>query len=205
MVGRELRREHTKADRQIGEVRLSVQNLSGERFHKVSFEVRKGEILGFAGLVGAGRSETARAIFGADRFSSGKILLEGKEVQFKSPDEAIRNGLAMVPEDRKLLSLFMNLSILFNISVAQLPELSRAGVINNRLVSQVGREFVKLLSIKLNTLNNPVSRFERWQPAEDNPGALAGNQSEAADPRRANPRRGCGRQSRNLPADAQPG
>lgn len=157
MVGRELRREHTKADRQIGEVRLSVQNLSGEQFHKVSFEVRKGEILGFAGLVGAGRSETARAIFGADRFSSGKILLEGKEVQFKSPDEAIRNGLAMVPEDRKLLSLFMNLSILFNISVAQLPELSRAGVVNNRLVSQVGREFVKLLSIKLNTLNSPVS------------------------------------------------
>ena len=72
MVGRELRREHGTENRKIGEVRLSVQNLSGNRFHDVSFEVRQGEILGFAGLVGAGRSETARAIFGADRFSSGQ-------------------------------------------------------------------------------------------------------------------------------------
>lgn len=157
MVGRELRRKHVPDGRQIGEVRLAVQNLSGERFHQVNFTIRKGEILGFAGLVGAGRSETARAIFGADRFSSGNILLDGKEVRFKSPDEAIRNGLAMVPEDRKGLSLFMNLSILFNISVAKLPELSRAGVVNNRRIAQMGSEFVDSLSIKLSNLNSSIS------------------------------------------------
>ena len=157
MVGRELRREHASDGRTIGEVRLAVQNLTGERFNDVSFTIRAGEIVGFAGLVGAGRSETARAIFGADRFSGGKITLDGKAVRFKSPDEAIRKGLAMVPEDRKGLSLFMNLSILFNISVAKLPELSRAGIINNRRVMQTGREFVEKLSIKLNTLNKPVS------------------------------------------------
>jgi ABC-type sugar transport system ATPase subunit len=157
MVGRELRREHASDGRQIGEVRLEVQNLSGERFQNVSFNLRKGEIMGFAGLVGAGRSETARAIFGADRFTSGKILLDGKEVRFRSPDEAIRNGLAMVPEDRKLLSLFMNLPVLFNISIAQLPELSRAGVVNNRRVAQVGQEFVNVLMIKLSSLSNPIS------------------------------------------------
>jgi len=157
MVGRELRREHATDGRQIGEMRLEVQNLTGERFQNVSFNLRKGEILGFAGLVGAGRSETARAIFGADRFTSGKIFLDGKEVRFRAPDEAIRKGLAMVPEDRKGLSLFMNLPVLFNISIAQLPELSRAGVVNNRRVTQVGQEFVNVLMIKLSNLSNPIS------------------------------------------------
>jgi ABC-type sugar transport system ATPase subunit len=157
MVGRELSREHAKDQRKIGDVRLSVQNLTGERFKDVSFTIRQGEIVGFAGLVGAGRSETARAIFGADRFTSGKVTMDGKEVHYKSPDEAIRGGLAMVPEDRKQLSLFMNLSILFNISVAKLPDFSQAGVINNRRVSQTSREFADLLSLKYESFNDPVS------------------------------------------------
>jgi ribose transport system ATP-binding protein len=157
MVGRELRREHVDDKRAIGDVRLSVEKLSGERFKDVSFTVRQGEIVGFAGLVGAGRSETARAIFGADPFSAGKILLDGKEVRFKSPNQAIRSGLAMVPEDRKQLSLFMNLTILFNMSVAKLPGFSRAGIISNRRVAQSAVEFIKLLSIKLGSVNNPVS------------------------------------------------
>jgi ABC-type sugar transport system ATPase subunit len=157
MVGRELSREPASDQRKIGDVRLSVQNLTGERFKDVSFSIRQGEIVGFAGLVGAGRSETARAIFGADRSCSGKITLDGKVVLFKSPDEAIRGGLAMVPEDRKQLSLFMNLSILFNISVAKLPDFSQAGVISNRRVSQTGREFADLLSLRYGSFNDPVS------------------------------------------------
>jgi ABC-type sugar transport system ATPase subunit len=157
MVGRELSREHASDQRKIGDVRLSVQNLTGGRFKDVSFTIRQGEIIGFAGLVGAGRSETARAIFGADRFTSGKITLDGKEVHFRSPDEAIRGGLAMVPEDRKQLSLFMNLSILFNISVAKLPDFSQAGIISNRRVAQTGRDFADLLSLKFRSFNDPVS------------------------------------------------
>ena len=157
MVGRELRREHAINDRQIGPIRLEVKNLSGEGFDNVSFTIRQGEIVGFAGLVGAGRSEVASTIFGAERRKSGEVLLEGKPVNFHTPTDAIHNGLAMVQEDRKQLSLFMNLSTLFNISVAKLPEMARAGIIDNRQVTSTAKSFTNQLSIKLSSINNPVS------------------------------------------------
>lgn len=157
MVGRELRREQFSNGHQLGEECLRVEGLTGARFQDVSFSVRQGEILGFAGLVGAGRSEVARAIFGADRYERGEIYLDGRQVRFGSPAEAIRHGLAMVPEDRKDLSLFMGLPILFNMSVTKLPEMSRLGVINNREVEATAREYVRQLSIKIGSLDNPVS------------------------------------------------
>jgi len=157
MVGRELRRETASVDRQIGEVRLEVKGLTGLSFRDVSFTLHQGEIIGFAGLVGAGRSEVGRAIFGADRFEKGEIYLDGKPVRFNSPTEAIKSGLAMVPEDRKLLSLFMGLPILFNMSVAKLPDMASIGVIKNKEVNNTAARFVDQLSIKLGSLNNPVS------------------------------------------------
>jgi ABC-type sugar transport system ATPase subunit len=156
MVGRELRREGEDHDRKIGPVRLEVHNLSGKRFQDVSFTIHQGEIVSFAGLVGAGRSEAARAIFGADPFTAGEILLEGKKVRFSSPAQAIASGLAMIPEDRKLLSLFMDMPILFNMSVAELPRMSRGGVIDHGRVRSTANSFVKQLSIKLASLDNPV-------------------------------------------------
>ena len=113
--------------------------------------------MGLAGLVGAGRSEVASTIFGAERRKSGEVLLEGKPVNFHTPTDAIHNGLAMVQEDRKQLSLFMNLSTLFNISVAKLPEMARAGIIDNRQVTSTAKSFTNQLSIKLSSINNPVS------------------------------------------------
>jgi ribose transport system ATP-binding protein len=160
MVGRELRQEANKlrqeAGRKDGALRLEVRGLSGARFQDVSFEIRQGEIVGFAGLVGAGRSEVARAIFGADPISAGEIRLDGKPVRFSSPGQAIGKGLAMVPEDRKLLSLFMDLPIQFNMSVAELPRMTRAGIINHRQVRSTTDRFVDQLRIKLASVDNPV-------------------------------------------------
>jgi ribose transport system ATP-binding protein len=156
MVGRELRREAEDHDRSRGPLRLEVRGLCGKRFRDVSFEIFQGEIIGFAGLVGAGRSEVARAIFGADPYSAGDILLDRKPVRFTSPAQAIASGLAMVPEDRKLLSLFMDMPVLFNISMAELPRLSRMGIIDHGRVATTASGFVRQLSIKLASVEHPV-------------------------------------------------
>jgi ribose transport system ATP-binding protein len=160
MVGRELRQETSRlreeAGKKDGAMRLEVRGLNGKLFQDISFEIRQGEIVGFAGLVGAGRSEVARAIFGADPIYSGEINLDGKSVRFTSPKQAIANGLAMIPEDRKLLSLFMDLPILFNMSVAEMPRMTRSGLINHRLVRSTADQFVDQLHIKLASLDNPV-------------------------------------------------
>jgi len=160
MVGRELRQEterlRREAGRKAGATRLEVRGLSGTRFNDVSFDIRQGEIVGFAGLVGAGRSEVARAIFGADPVTAGEVLLDGKPVRFSSPDKAIASGMAMIPEDRKLLSLFMDLPILFNMSIAEMPRMTRSGVINNRLMVDTAERFVDQLHIKLASVDHPV-------------------------------------------------
>ena len=94
----------------------------------VSFEVRKGEILGIAGLVGAGRTETARAVFGADLFDSGRVIIEGREVHIRSPRDAIRHGIGLVPEDRKRQALFLSLAVRANLSMAAHERIKRWGV-----------------------------------------------------------------------------
>mgnify|MGYP005849249099 CR=1 FL=1 len=117
-----------------GDVALRVRGLSRSGtardpnatvLHDISFEVRKGEILGIAGLVGAGRTELARAIFGVDRYSSGEIEVEGRPVKIRSPRDAIRLGLGLVPEDRKQQALFLALAVRTNMSLAALGRLVR--------------------------------------------------------------------------------
>ena len=92
------------------------------------FEVRRGEILGLAGLVGAGRTEMARAIFGADPFDSGRMIVDGEPVDIRSPRDAIRHGIGLVPEDRKQQALFLALAIRTNLSMASLDQLSPLAV-----------------------------------------------------------------------------
>lgn len=157
MVGRELLVQHVKRSKQPGKVLLEVRGLSGDRFEDVSFVVREGEIVGLAGLVGAGRSEVARAIFGDTRRTAGQIFLNGKEVNFQSPSEAIQAGVSMLQEDRKVLSLFMDLPIIINMSIANLPRMTRMGVIDHRQTEETAKEFVKYLNIKLASLENPVN------------------------------------------------
>lgn len=156
MVGRELDRSTTSTPEHIGDVLLDVRNLTGEGFRNISFQLRKGEILAFSGLVGAGRSEVAGAIFGAAPFASGEIMLEGRPVRFRSPKDAIRAGIAMVQEDRKVLSLFMNITIERNISMAQLPFMSK-GVTNDSAERRLAQQMVSALDIRLASLDEPVS------------------------------------------------
>ncbi len=156
MVGRQLDRTAHTVYENVGEKLLEVHNLTGRGFQNVSFDVRKGEIVAFSGLVGAGRSEVNRAVFGADKFDEGKVILNGKPVRFKSPGQAIRSGLAMVPEDRKVLSLFMNMEISKNMSMAELPHMTNA-IISERRERDLVDNYVDKLDIRLSSINDPVS------------------------------------------------
>jgi len=157
MVGRELQREMARSEHRTGEVLLEVRNLTGRRFQDISFSLHKGEILGFAGLVGAGRSEIARAIFGVDPYDSGAVLLEGKAVHFQSTRQAIQSGLAMLQEDRKELSLFMGLPIWLNITISRLPRISPGGILVKKRIDEVVHKFIRNLNIKISSPEYPVS------------------------------------------------
>jgi ABC-type sugar transport system ATPase subunit len=156
MVGRDLHRTQSAVPAQAGELLLDVRDLSGPRFENVSFQVHKGEILAFSGLVGAGRSEVARAIFGADLFTCGEITFDGRSGRMSSPQAAIRAGIAMVPEDRKVLSLFMNMSIERNMTMAELPYMSK-GFTSDGAERRLANEMIDALDIRLNRLTDPVS------------------------------------------------
>ena len=156
MVGRKLDRSKISTPEHIGEVLLDVRNLTGSGFRNVSFQLRKGEILAFYGLVGAGRSEVASAIFGATQPTAGEIVFCGRRVHFRSPQEAIRAGVAMVQEDRKVLSLFMNMTIEHNITLAQLPFMSW-GITSDRVERRLAQQMVSALDIRLASLDEPVS------------------------------------------------
>jgi len=155
MVGRELTREYVPHG-EPSDVVLTVRGLTGDGFSDVTFDLRGGEILCFAGLVGSGRSETWRAIFGAQRRTSGRVTLSGREVTFHAPFQAIRAGLAMVPEDRKKLSLFMDHPVWFNVTLAGLPGMKRGAGIDRRRVNEVVKSFIASLSIKLRSADEPV-------------------------------------------------
>ncbi|MCD8351622.1 MAG: sugar ABC transporter ATP-binding protein [Planctomycetaceae bacterium] len=155
MVGRQLNRDHVT--RKPGtETLLEAKNISGKGFHDVSFDVRKGEILCFAGLMGAGRSETLRAIIGAPPLHSGTLLWEGRPVRFKSPTQALKNGIAMLQEDRKRQSLFMGLPIAFNMQIGALSSFKRGGIVDFNAATSMVRDYVHKLDIKLASIWHPV-------------------------------------------------
>jgi len=159
MVGRDLANVTRRSSGHIGAPLLEVRNLTrrGKPYlRNISFTLHQGEILGFAGLVGAGRSETARAIFGADHFESGEILLDGRPVRFRSPKEAVAHGVGMVPEERKRQALFMNMPVRYNIGLASLPARSPGGIVRHAGQRQLAEEFVRKLSIKLSSIEAPV-------------------------------------------------
>jgi len=155
MIGRELTREYVPSE-SIGPVVLEVKGLAGRGFKDVSFDLRRGEVLCFAGLVGAGRSETMRAIFGAAPVESGEILFEGRRLRFGSPKEALENGFAMVQEDRKKLSLFMNLDILMNIGIASMPRIKRGLFLDRAGQRALSKRYFESLSIKARSADQPV-------------------------------------------------
>ena len=150
MVGRDIGDTYANLSRNTnyGDTLLEVKNLVTKQVKGVSFKLRKGEIIGFAGLVGAGRTEVVRAIFGADRVISGEIKLEGKPVAFRSPTEAVAAGLALCPEDRKEQGLVLYRSIRDNVSIPVLSKLCRFLFIDRRDEGELAVSAVNKYSIK---------------------------------------------------------
>jgi ribose transport system ATP-binding protein len=149
MVGRELKDEYPKEVFEAGAERLGVEGLSREGvFEDVSFSLRTGEITGLTGLVGAGRTEVARAIFGADRKTAGTVLLDGEEVRIRSPQDAIRNGIGLLTEDRKTQGLVLGMTVRENTTLPNLRELLRGPFVDRRRERAVAEKYRKDLQIK---------------------------------------------------------
>jgi ribose transport system ATP-binding protein len=160
MVGRELKEKIPKKPAPIGEVALSVEHLQrAGAIEDVSFEVRKGEILGIAGLVGAGRTEVARAIFGADPIDGGTIRIDGKVVDVRSPRDAISMGIGLVTEDRKALGLVLGMVVRENISLANLDSLATLGFVSRRRERDVANRYIADLLIKTPSMEQTVQNL----------------------------------------------
>ncbi|GAA1734242.1 sugar ABC transporter ATP-binding protein [Nonomuraea bangladeshensis] len=158
MVGRELASLFPKQDTTAGEVALSVRRLTREGvFTDVSFEVRRGEIVALAGLVGAGRSEVARAVFGIDRWDAGAVEVDGRRLRPARPAAAMAAGLALVPEDRRQQGLVMDLSIERNIGLAGLAALRRGPLISRLAERERARDWAVRLRLKFARLGDPVN------------------------------------------------
>ena len=149
MVGRELSNLFPKGEAEIGEVVLDVRHLTRPGvFADVSFQLRRGQILGFAGLVGAGRTEVARVLFGIDQAESGEIWLKGRQVHIRSPKQAMNYGIAYVPEDRHQQGLVMNFSISANVTLPILKQVSRLGLVDPRLERKIAGEYSSQLHVR---------------------------------------------------------
>ena len=148
MVGRTVDNVFPKQSCPIGDVVFRVEELSGNGFEDISFEVHAGEILGISGLVGSGRSETMRAIFGLDPLTGGKMYLEGKEIEIKNPKDAIAKGIAMVNEDRKTYGLCLFRSLRENISLPNLPRHQKKFFLNQKREKKEVQEVSKKLTVK---------------------------------------------------------
>ena len=153
MVGRDLGNVFKRNHRKPGEVVLEVRHLTRKHvFEDVNFTVRAGEVLGVSGLIGAGRTEVMRCIFGIDQYDSGEILLNGKPVKFKKPMDAIRNGVVLVPEDRRRESIIPHMSVLDNMALASIPWLNRLGWMMDGKMEKTYSPYVKRFAIKMSSL-----------------------------------------------------
>ncbi len=157
MVGRELGQEYPKVAAAQGDVVLEVKNLTRKGvLHDISFQVRKGEVLGISGLVGAGRTELARAILGIDKTDSGEVFVRGKKVHYHSFREAIHDGLGLIPEDRKLQGLVQIFSVKRNICMVSLDKIIKNGVVSEKLEAQYAAEYSRKLRVATPTLDTQV-------------------------------------------------
>ena len=159
MVGRQLTNYYTRTLNESGDTVLKVKGLGDDRLLiDVDFEVRKGEILGFAGLMGAGRSEVMKCIFGLEPYSSGEILIDGKKVDIKNPYNAMNQGIALVPESRKEEALFLIQNVRYNLTVNVLSDFIKGISVNKRAENQIADNYIEQMSIRTpskdQTLNN---------------------------------------------------
>ncbi len=148
MVGRELKDMYPRAERKPGKEVLGIEHLyTKDKLKDISLSVRQGEILGVAGLVGAGRTELARAVFGADEIESGTIRLYGEETEIRKPRDAIEKKIGLVPEDRKQQGLVLMMNVKENITLPSLKKFGKAGKLSLRKEANRAKEYVKKLRI----------------------------------------------------------
>lgn len=149
MVGRELTNYYTRDYLKQGETVLKCENMSdGSLVENVSFEVHKGEIVGFAGLVGAGRSEVMKCIFGLEPKSTGDVFIEGEKVKIQSPVEAMKHGIALVPENRKVEGLYKVQSVQFNSTIEVLDQFIKGIIVDKKKEINITQEYIDKMSTK---------------------------------------------------------
>nr|WP_249316796.1 sugar ABC transporter ATP-binding protein [Bacillus sp. FJAT-50079] len=160
MIGRELKERYPLRNNEIGEVLFEVSNLSVENvINNISFTVRAGEILGFSGLMGSGRSEIMYALFGDVAKSSGVIKINGKEVNIKSPKDAMDHGIGFITEDRKNEGLLLNKSIKENITLSNFNSLSSNGFIKSEMEKQAAENSNKMFNVKTQSINTETGNL----------------------------------------------
>ncbi|MEE1113973.1 MAG: sugar ABC transporter ATP-binding protein [Eubacterium sp.] len=161
MLGRSFEENFPKENCEVGEDILDVQHLSGAdgKINDVSLHVRKGEIVGIAGLVGAGKSELLKTIFGAYKRTDGKVVLNGKELKIKNPSQAVRDGIALVPEERRKEGVLVQENVSFNLSAANLADFCTLSFINRKKVKENAERYVKELGIKTPSIRQKVANL----------------------------------------------
>lgn len=160
MVGKELKSFYPPKSSNIGETMFEVKNFTAKnRFSDVSFNLKKGEILGISGLVGAGRTEVMRAICGIDRCESGEVLLEGKPLKIRNYRTAIQNGICYLPEERKVDGLFLKMSITQNLVALIIRKISKHGLIRRKSASGLASEYKQKLNIKFASASEKIQNL----------------------------------------------
>jgi ribose transport system ATP-binding protein len=156
MIGRKIEDTVRRSGAPTGEEVLRVEGLGAKRFRDIRLSVLAGEVVGLAGLVGAGRTEVLRAIFGADRYAQGSVFLRGRPVRLRRPLQAVKNKVALVPEDRKKHGLLMCRSVAENVIISSLGAVSSAGILNWGKIRERVKGFIQRLQIKTPSQKQPV-------------------------------------------------
>jgi ribose transport system ATP-binding protein len=159
MVGRELGEDYPKRNKPVGETIMEIKGYTNNKINDVSFELHKGEILGFGGLVGAGRTEVMQAIFGADRIEAGEITLNGKVLKIKDPGSALDQGIGLIPEDRKNQGVLLGLSVKENVSFSSLKQAMVGPFVDRKKDTKIADEYCKKLRIKTPNINQLVKNL----------------------------------------------
>lgn len=159
MIGRELTEKFPKRNAALGETVLEVKDLSGNGDFHINFFLKKGEILGLAGLVGAGRTELAKMLCGDVRPDSGEIIIKGKQMKAASAADGVEMGIGLVPEDRKLEGVFLNYTIEWNIPIMSMRKISKFGIVNRKEADRLTRTYVDTLVIKTPSVKQEVKNL----------------------------------------------
>ncbi len=160
MVGRDVQDMYAISHEKPGEVILDIENISrGKSFNDISFQVKKGEIFGMFGLVGSGRTEIVRAIFGADKKDSGNVKFMGKEANFTMPKEGINAGIALLPEDRRAQGLALGMSVADNTNMVAINKITKSGVINKEKGKKIAQGYVEKLRTKTPSVDQLVKNL----------------------------------------------